>query len=158
MFYTSLLKFGISKEDVMAYSRHFNVPDDEQRFPLHTIFKPTWCFCYSFFVECSKERKAFARIDKLVETEEFQNVLRDTFLSYIKRHQQLMTYMEDVDDFFSYYFIVKLPMYMLYIILILYLWILVSEAFAVNKKTGSFMFRGGTDPRLKHRLHTFLAQ
>lgn len=38
-----------------------------------------------------------------------------------------MTYMEDVDDFFSYYFIVKLPMYMLYIILILFLWILVGD-------------------------------
>lgn len=93
----------------------------------------------------------------MVETEEFQKVLRDTFLSYIKRHQQLMTYMEDVDDFFSYYFIVKLPMYMLYILLILYLWILVSEINAISKNT-SYIFRDGTDLRLKPLLHTFLEQ
>lgn len=75
----------------------------------------------------NKKSETVLRIEKVVETEQFQKLLRNTFISYINRHQQLMTYMEDVDDFFSYYFIVKLPMYMLYIILIMYLWILVSQ-------------------------------
>lgn len=32
MFYTSLLKYGISKKDVIAYSKNFNMPEDEHRF------------------------------------------------------------------------------------------------------------------------------
>lgn len=126
MFYTSLLKYGVSQEDVLAYSRKFNVPDVEHRFFDSISFK-NYIFdrlhC-SFSVE---KNKVLSRIDKLVASDSFQETLWKTFISYIQRHQQLMTYMEDVDDFFSYYFIVKLPMYMLYIILILYLLILVSS-------------------------------
>lgn len=125
MFYTSLLKYGISEEDVIAYSKNFNMPEDENRFDflISTIFYTTY-FIRSVII---KNTELFSKIDKLVQSKKFQDILWDTFLSYIRRHQQLMTYMEDVDDFFSYYFIVKLPMYMLYIILILFLWILVSE-------------------------------
>lgn len=81
---------------------------------------------FSHLREANCGDEVFLKINKLVESEDFQKVLWNTFYSYIKRHQQFMKYIEDVDDFFSYYFIVKLPMYMLYIILILYLMILVS--------------------------------
>lgn len=94
---------------------------------------------YSDLIEDKDKLKLLSRIEDLVETKEFQDILWNTFLQYIKNHQQLMSYMEDVDDFFSYYFIVKLPMYMLYIILILYLWILGRDR-SVAKASFTYIF------------------
>lgn len=129
MFYTSLLKYGVPKNDVIAYSKNFNMPENEHRFVLLVV--PLLQYRFLICSNLTNDHELSLKIDNLIQTKQFQDILWDTFLSYINRHQQLMTYIDDIDDFFSYYFIVKLPMHMLYTFIILYVYILVSDTITV---------------------------
>lgn len=65
-------------------------------------------------------------VSHLVETNEYNEILFKIFTEYVERHQKLLKYIEDVDNFFSNYFIVKMGTYIAYLITILYLMLLVS--------------------------------
>lgn len=68
----------------------------------------------------------FKRVDSIVNTREFGRALFEVFSEYVQRHQKLLEYIADVDNFFSNYFIVKMAMYVAYSVLVLYLAFLVS--------------------------------
>lgn len=65
-------------------------------------------------------------------------MLFKTFTDYIRRHQRLLKYIQDVDNFFSTYFIVKIGTYVAYVITILYLMLLVSTGIQFSRIENNF--------------------
>lgn len=73
-----------------------------------------------------RHKEMFKKVDSIINTRQFRRALFKVFSSYIERHQKLLEYIADVDNFFSNYFIMKMAMYVAYSVLVLYLAFLVS--------------------------------
>lgn len=84
---------------------------------------------YSEFNEQNavERRDVDRKIDAIIQNKKFDKILFKVFTEYVQRHQKLLKYIEDVDDFFSKYFIVKLSVYITYSVLVLYLTFLVRS-------------------------------
>lgn len=76
-----------------------------------------------------EKQELISSINNIVQSQVFDETLSEIFSGYVKRHQKLLKYIEDVDNFFSDYFIVKMGMYIAYVIVIIYLILLVSSVF-----------------------------
>lgn len=72
------------------------------------------------------ETAMIKNINSLIKSPEFSKIIFKIFTEYVERHQKLLKYIEDVDNFFSNYFIVKIGTYVAYVVVILYLMLLVG--------------------------------
>ncbi|KAI7815240.1 Odorant receptor Or115 [Rhyzopertha dominica] len=94
VFYSALIEYGLHSDEVVTFSADFN--GNQKRY--------------------INEK----RVMQIIESPKFQTILIDLFHKHAKYYEALLVFVKDVDDFFSYYFVFKIAMYMMYIIVILY--------------------------------------
>lgn len=81
----------------------------------------------SLYIAKEQQEHVYTKINRLMESNKFEAILINIFTQNVARHQKLLTYIKDVDGFFSNYFAVKMIMYAGYAIASLYLVIAVSN-------------------------------
>lgn len=140
VFYSALIEYGLHSDEVVTFSADFN--GNQKRY----VNADPWCAVLMHFL--NRTRKVIRkdsrladgeirqinekRVMQIIESPKFQTILIDLFHKHAKYYEALLVFVKDVDDFFSYYFVFKIAMYMMYIIVILYTIVFVSINFDIN--------------------------
>lgn len=103
VFYTALLRFGIAKDEVEEFSNFFNgfekeesfSPELERKFPPKKFSPPDGGLLFS------DEKGQKEDLFQVLEKPEFKEVLMETLKDCIKQHQELLGFVEEMEDFIS---------------------------------------------------------